>query len=258
MVIAGLIILGGLGFGVLANMVDKDVWTIKKPKAIWSRLELQTKVVLAMTLSLNMIGMLIYLFLEFNHTLSGLSIGDKLVAAFFHPVSMRTAGFQSVHLAHLSAPTILFAVVWMFIGGSPGSTAGGIKTTTAAVAFTAFKAMLEGRNEAEVFGRRLLPVVVNRSLSIIFISAFLVILVLMCLVGAQGFSFESLLFEAVSAFGTVGLSMGITADLNGAGKILIIVLMYLGRVGPLTFALAVGARVQSSLYRYPKGQIAVG
>lgn len=256
--IAALIVLGGLGFSVLADVTSARAWQVKKPSAIWSRLQLQTKVVLVMTLLLNLIGMLVFLFLEYNHSLASLSISGKLTAALFQPISMRTAGYNSVHIAHFAAPTVLFSVVWMFIGGSPGSTSGGIKTTTTAIAFTAFRAMLLGREEVELLGRRIPHIVVNRSLSLIFISILFVILVLMFLVGTQPIAFERLLFETISAFGTVGLSMDVTSQLNPFGKLLVILLMYIGRVGPLTLALAIGERIQSSQHRFPKGQIAVG
>jgi len=256
--IAFLIILGGLGFSVLADLGDARVWSIRKPLAVWQRLQLQTKVLLLVTALLNLGGMLIFLYIEYDGVMGGLSVPTKINAAFFQAVTLRTAGFQTIDFSKIAAPTVLFCVVWMFIGGSPGSTAGGIKTTTAAVAFTSFRAMLLGREEVELFGKRIPPVVVNRSLSIILVSAVVLVVILMFLVGTQSIGFERLLFEAVSAFGTVGLSMGITPSLNDVGKVLIIVLMFVGRVGPLTMALAIGERMRTNVYRLPKGQLAVG
>jgi trk system potassium uptake protein TrkH len=146
----------------------------------------------------------------------------------------------------------------MFIGASPGSCGGGIKTTTAAVSVMALRAMLRGREEVELFGRKIEWSVVSRSLSIVLVAAFVIACFLTLLLATQDIRFENLFFETVSAFGTVGLSMDTTGQLNTTGKLLIILIMYIGRIGPLTLALAIGERKVSPNYRLPKGSIAVG
>ena len=253
-----LITLGGIGFLVLADLARPRVWSIWKPSAIWNRLQIQTKVVLGATLVLNLLGMLLFLFLEYDGVLAPLSTGAKIHTALFQAITARTAGFHTVSFSLISPATLLFLVVWMFVGASPGSTGGGIKTTTATLSLMAFKAMLTGRKNIELFGRRIPPVVINRSLSIILVSAFVVIFFLMLLLGTQSLPFERLLFEAISAFGTVGLSIDTTEKLDSLGRFLIIVLMLVGRVGPLTVALAIGEKIQARNYRYPEGRIAVG
>lgn len=257
-VMMSLILTGGLGFSVIADLVRPQVWVIKHPRAIWERLHTQTKVVLVGTVTLNLLGALLFLFMEYNGALKGLSIGTKLNASIFQAVTLRSAGFNSVSYAQLTIPTILYCILWMFIGAAPGSTGGGIKITTATIALHSVKTMLRGRAEVEVLNRRIPPITVARSLSIVLISAMVVLLFLMLLSGVEGFAFEQLLFEVVSAFGTVGVSMGITPKLDNLGRFLVIVLMYIGRIGPLTLALAIGEKYTSKGYRLPVGKIAVG
>jgi trk system potassium uptake protein TrkH len=158
----------------------------------------------------------------------------------------------------LAPATILFTLFWMFIGANPGSTGGGIKTTTATVAIMAVRAMLLGREDVEIFGRRIPSVIVSRSLSIILVAVMTIAVFLMILLATQPLPFEKLAFEAVSAFGTVGLSMGVTARLDGVGRVCLILLMFAGRIGPLTLAMAIGERMGAKQYGLPEGRIAVG
>ncbi len=253
-----LIIIGGIGFFVIADLFDPKVWQVKKPTAVWQRLQLQTKVVLVTTVVLNLAGMLIFLFVEYDGAMQGLGIGSKILASMFQSVTLRTAGFFSVPHGQLAGPTIIFCMVWMFIGASPGSTGGGIKTTTAAVAVMAVRAMLRGRDEVDLFGRKIPPVVVNRALSIIFIAMSILIVFISLLLGTQNLPFERLCFEAFSALGTVGLTMDLTPHLDTTGRILIIALMYIGRIGPLTMAMAIGETQQMQIFRYPEGRLVVG
>jgi trk system potassium uptake protein TrkH len=226
-----LITIGGIGFFVISDLMDSEVWVVKKPKAVWARLQIQTKVVLIATIILNSLGMLLFLFFEYDGALHGLPAGQKIVASLFHAISLRSAGFSLVPMDGLSAPAVLFSIGFMFIGASPGSTGGGIKTTTAAISVMALRAMLRGREEVEILGRRM---------------------------ATQDIRFDKLFFEAVSAFGTVGLSMDTTTSLNNTGRLIIICLMYVGRIGPLTMALAIGEKKFAQGYQLPRGRIAVG
>lgn len=253
-----LITFGGIGFFVIADLMDKRLWSLRSPVAMWARLNLQTKVVLIATLSLDVVGLLFFLFLEFDGALSGLGIPTKINAALFQAVSLRTSGFSTVPMGHIAVPTIIFCIVWMFVGASPGSTGGGIKTTTAAVAIMGVRAMLRGRNDVEIMGRRLPYVTVSRSLSMVLISGVIIIVFLMILSGTQTLPFERILFEVFSAFGTVGFTMELTGEFNGIGRFLLIILMYIGRIGPLTLALAIGEKRGSQRYQYPVGRMAVG
>lgn len=249
---------GGLGFFVLRDLADAEVWVIKKPRAVWDRLQIQTRVVIVAYLLLDLGGLLIFLFFEYDGVLYGLSLPSKISAAFFNVVNMRSAGFSIVSLGTLAAPSVVFCVIFMFIGAAPGGTGGGIKVTTAAVCIMALRAMLRGRPEVEIMGRRLPYSTVNRSVSIVLVAALFLAVSFTFLLASQTLSFERLLFETVSAFGTVGLSMNATASLNSIGKLLIIMVMYVGRVGPLTIALAIGETREHQAYQLPTGRMAVG
>ena len=249
---------GGIGFFVISDLSDAEVWRVKKPRAIWGRLQTQTKVVLTANLILDIMGTLLFLFFEYDGALRSLDVGKKIFASYFHAVSLRSAGFSLVPLGQMASATIIFCVVFMFIGASPGSTGGGIKNTTAAVSIMALRAMLRGREDVEMFGRRLDSSVISRSLSIVIVAAMVVAVFLTLLLSTQEIPFEKLLFETVAAFGTAGLSIDTTELLNNTGKVLVAILMYVGRIGPLTLALAIGERNLSQNYRLPKGSIAVG
>lgn len=257
-IVMALITVGGIGFFVIADLANPEVWAIKNLPSIWKRLHIQTRVALIATVLLNVIGFLLFLFLEYDGALNGLDIPTKILASAFQAVTCRTAGFHTVPIGILAPPTILFLMAWMFIGANPGSTGGGIKTTTAAVAITAVRAMLLGREDVEMFGRRIPSVVVNRSLSIIFVAVAIVTGFLMILLATQPLPFEKLTFEAVAAFATAGLSMDTTRELNDTGRLCIILLMLVGRIGPLTLAMAIGERTRTKQYTLPDGRIAVG
>lgn len=257
-IIMALITIGGIGFFVISDLANPQVYAVKSVGAIWQRLQIQTKVAILSTVLLNVFGLLFFLFLEYDGALLGLSIPGKILASLFHAVSLRTAGFYTVPHYSLAPGTILFMMVWMFIGANPGSTGGGIKTTTATVAVMAMRAMLLGREDVELFGRRISSAVVSRSLSIIFVAFTLVVTFLMIFLATQSLPFEKLAFEVVSAFATVGLSMDITNQLNDVGRVSLILLMFAGRIGPLTLAMAIGERKRTKRYALPEGRIAVG
>ncbi|PAB59586.1 Trk family potassium uptake protein [Anaeromicrobium sediminis] len=253
-VICGLIIMGGLGFTVIVEVMNKRKF---------SRYTLHTKLVLCITAVLLVVGFLVVLVLEFNNpdTLGNLTFKGKILGAMFHSVTPRTAGFNSLPTDKLSMATIFFTIILMFIGGSSGSTAGGVKITTAGVMVLHISSIIKGKDDTEAFGRRIPRDIISRSLAVIGIAMCLIILVTMILsITEPSQDFLSIFFEATSAFATVGLSVGITPTLSGVGKVIISLTMFAGRVGPFTIALALAKQQQKKkgLVKYPQERVIVG
>ena len=250
--ISSLIILGGLGFGVIT-----DITHFRKNR----RLTFHSKMVIRVTLSLILIGWVFIFFTEYSNpqTLGSLSLGGKAISAYFSSVTTRTAGFECVPTGLLRIPTLFLTIVLMFIGASPASTGGGIKTTTfGVVAATAFN-LIKGRSETEVLKRRVAQETIISAMSIIFLAMMLIFVDTIILNFADpDIGFLPTFFEAVSAFGTVGLSTGITPELSWVSKLILIITMYAGRVGPMTVATALSSKVVSKTYRYAEEKILVG
>jgi trk system potassium uptake protein TrkH len=204
------------------------------------------------------LGAILIFHLESADRLRHLGPGGKLLAALFQSVTARTAGFNTVPIGELSDASLLVLMALMFIGAAPASTGGGIKTSTLAVLLLTVRSFLGVRPEVEVFGRRIPALVVQKAIAITLVSALLLVVALVFLLAAEPHGFTPLAFESVSAFGTVGLSTGVTAALTPQGRAAIILLMFLGRIGPLTLALAVGVRARPVRYRHPEGHILVG
>jgi trk system potassium uptake protein TrkH len=206
------------------------------------------------------VGTVLVLVIEASNpaTLGPLSLPHKVLAAFFQGVTPRTGGFNTVDIARLYEPTLMLLIVLMFIGASPGGTGGGIKTTTFIVPLTVIKAMLQGRQDAEVFHRRLEPVVVYKAVTIALLGVAFVVTMAVLLSITERVPFIQAAFETVSAFGTVGLSTGITPELTTAGRLIIISTIFTGRVGLLTVAFALTRRQSPANYRYPEDRILVG
>lgn len=246
-----LIVTGGLGFVVLSDLVE---YRSKR------RLSLHSKVVLTVTPALILVGMLVILIFEFVNpaTLGRLDGGGKLLASLFQSVATRTAGANTLDIANMEQATQFFMILLMFIGASPGSTGGGIKTTTFVLLLGAVWAMIRGREDIVFFRYRLEQERVLKALSIVLLALFIVIGATMILSTTEDHHFLMILFEATSAFGTVGLSMGLTQDLTDVGKMLIIMLMFIGRVGLITMAYALGRREGKELYRHPEGKMIIG
>lgn len=245
------IILGGLGFGVVVELVQYA-------KGARRYLTLHAKMVLLMTGLLVVGGTALIFALESHNALLNLSPKGKFLASFFQAVTPRTAGYNTLDVAHLRPATQFLLILFMFTGASPGSTGGGIKTTTLGILGVFVWSFARGRADVEVFRRRLAREQIYKAFTIISISLLLVVTVSFLLSMTERASFLAVLFETVSAFGTVGLSTGLTPELSVPGRILIALTMFLGRVGPLTVAFAAAqARSRSSL-RYPEEKIMVG
>ncbi|WP_161883062.1 TrkH family potassium uptake protein [Deinococcus alpinitundrae] len=250
LVIGFLVILGGMGFIVQINLLSH--W--RNPRR--DRILVHSKIVLTVMGALLLGGLLLFLVLEWNNpaTLGRLPFGDKLLVSFFQSVTPRTAGFNTVDYALVRSPTLFITIILMFIGANPGSTGGGIKTSTFFVMMMAALSLVRGRGDLVAFGRRVARETVVRAMTVGLLSMGLVnIGVLLMLIANHDdtLSFERLFFETVSAFGTVGLSMNATPLMNANQQLILLVLMYLGRIGPLTFAVAFGNRTRSELVKYP-------
>ncbi|MHB1420586.1 MAG: TrkH family potassium uptake protein [Bacillota bacterium] len=251
-VIMSLIIIGGLGFTVIADIYNKRGLR-------W--LSLHSKVVLSITSFLLIGGMVAIYFFEAGNpqTMLPLPLGEKLLSAAFQSVTPRTAGFNTLPIGNLRPVTLLLITFLMFIGASPGGTGGGVKTTTAGAMIAVIYAMIRGRNDVEMFRRRLATSIIFKSLAIIFISMTLVFIATTILLATEKIPLQAALFEVTSAFGTVGLTTGITPTLSTIGRITIIATMFIGRVGPLTIAFALAQRLyKKSVYRLPEDKIMVG
>jgi trk system potassium uptake protein TrkH len=249
--VACLITLGGLGFAVLAF-----AWL----KAAGRRrigLAVQARVVLGASAVLVGLGWAGFAGLEWGRSLAGMAAGDRALNALFQSVTCRTAGLNSVPLDSLHPATMLLMMVLMFVGASPGGTGGGIKTTTLVVLLSAIPAAARGRPEVVLFRRRIAIATIYRSSVIAVVAASAVALAAMLLMASQTGSFTEILFESFSAFGTVGLSLGATAQLDGFGKVVVAVVMLAGRAGPLALALLLG-RVGGSRLGYPEASLMVG
>lgn len=247
-----LIIIGGLGF-----YVWQEIYNFKGVR----KLSLHSKICLSTTAILIVLGAILMFLFEFNNpgTMKHMSFKGKALSSFFASVSPRTAGFNSISTSDMTTAGKFLTIILMFIGGSPGSTAGGIKTTTAGLMFMTILCVIKGREDTEIFERRISKDNVYKALAVVVIGFSIVTFVTMLLsITDSAHSFESLLYEATSAFGTVGLTLGITTKLSFAGKIIVSLTMYAGRVGPLTLALALSNKRSSRNIKYPEGKVLVG
>ena len=257
--IMGLIVFGGIGFVVLT-----DFWTyLKKPfkhkKLKIAHFSLHTKLVVSVTAILILVGAVLFYLLESNKILAGLSTGYKILAAFFQSITPRTAGFNSVDIGSLSPATLFVLMILMFIGASPGSTGGGIKTTTFGVLVLIIISRLRGQEKIHIFGRSIPTMVIRAASMVLFLGLAVVVTgTFLLLLFEPDIPFIKLLFEEISAFATVGLSTGITPQLSTASKIVIIITMFLGRIGPLTFITAVAYQRKKMRIDYPSEDVMIG
>jgi len=275
-VVCPLIILGGLGFGVLYDLVNTAADRVKRffKKLFYKRyrlsmetpkrLRLQTKIVLSVSTCLIVLGMLALLLFERYAGQGNPTEHSNILDALFQSITARTAGFNTVDVSAMSASSRFVLILLMFIGGSPGSTAGGIKTVTLAVVLMTAVAALRKRQEVEMFKRSVRIVVVGRAITVtlLFVAVlFIATLALSITENSNGFIMSDIMFETASALGTVGLSTGVTGPLTtltDAGKLIIIAVMLIGRLGPLTLLAALTFNIKPARYNYPDEAVIVG
>ncbi|EMT39446.1 potassium uptake protein, TrkH family [Thermoanaerobacter thermohydrosulfuricus WC1] len=253
LVIMGLIIFGGLGFYVLLDIYEHRHF---------NKFTLHSKIVITITLFLIAIGTLLIFLFEYNNpkTLKPLDFPIKILAALFQAVTPRTAGFNTLSLSDMTIASKFLTIILMFIGASPAGTGGGIKTTTFAVILYTVLSVIKGEEETVLYKRTISRNIVYKAVAISFISVFIIFSVTMVLSITETSDFLTILYETISAFGTVGLSLGLTPELTTVGRIIIIFTMYTGRVGPLTLALALAKRQRrpKPIIKYAEEKIMVG
>jgi trk system potassium uptake protein TrkH len=261
-----LIVLGGLGFTAVGDVMNYSRWWLFDRKGRRPRLAAQSRLVLTVTGILILVGFLGVLIIESHASLAQAPLRTKVLASLFQSVTPRTAGFHTVDMSRaaavpLSPATVFLIIVLMYIGGSPGGTAGGIKTTTLGVMIASIRATLKGRARAELFQHTVPPQIVHRVAGIILLSLAALAAAIFLLLITERAAFEEVAFDAVSAFGTVGLSIGLTgpdATITSAGRLILSALMFVGRLGPVGLVLSVAYLKDTTSYRYPEEQIMVG
>lgn len=258
LVITTLIICGGIGFIVIS-----DVFMFSRQKV--SRLSMHTKLVLSTTAILLVTGTALIFAFEFDNakTLANMPLHEQLLASYFASVTPRTAGFNTIDYSLFGFETLFLTIILMFIGASPGSTGGGIKTTTFAIILASLWSMLRGLRDTVLFKRRISPESIAKSMVLVSLAAVLIVVSTFLIMRTQGIAFLPAIFEVTSAFGTVGLSVGdggvrsLSALFTPFGKYLISFVMFAGRLGPLTLAVAIIAQ-KEEYFRYPEGKVIIG
>jgi len=259
LIVMGLIVHGGIGFVVQYEILSRL-------RGLQKKLSVHTKIVVITTIILILSGTILFYVFERNHILKDVPILNRILASFFQSVTPRTAGFNTVDIGALTNTTVLLMLVLMFIGASPGSTGGGVKTTSAALLVMLMWNRLKGSLDLNIFNRTIPREIVSRSISIIFVSAFSIAIITSILLIAGGnlsplesrHFFVEYLFDTVSAFGTVGLSMGVTPKLNDLQKCALILMMFVGRVGPLTLAFSLSRGTGGKSLTYAEEGVMVG
>ena len=245
-----LIVVGGLGFVVWSDVVSK--------RFHWKNYCLHTKMVISVTLILIFGGALLLFLFEQGGTIKGMSTGEQILTSLFGSVTARTAGFNTVDTGALQPESKLLTIVLMFIGGSPGSTAGGVKTTTIAVILIYVISNLRGENGCNVFHRRIGDEVIKKASMVFCLNLFLGLMSVTLILATSNLHMSDVLFEVYSAISTVGMTTGITRDLNVVGRIVIMILMYCGRIGSMTFALSLVAKPEAKGLSLPEEKITIG
>jgi trk system potassium uptake protein TrkH len=258
--IMGLIVVGGIGF-----IVQYEVFS--KLRGVQKKLSVHTRIVIITTAILVLSGAILFYLFERNHIIKGVPVQTKILTSFFQSITPRTCGFNTVDIGLLANDTLLLLIILMFIGASPGSTGGGVKTTSAALLVMMLWNRLKGNEDVNIFNRTIPREIMSRTLSIIFASAFsIAIITSVLLITGRGnlpitesrHFFVEYLFDTVSAFGTVGLSMGITPKLNDIQKYALIIMMFAGRVGPLTLAFSLSRGTGQRRITYAEEGVMVG
>jgi potassium uptake TrkH family protein len=259
-------VIGGLGFPIVVNSLNYLKYLGSTFRPFSSRknkhrpwvLSLNSRINLITTLFISMVAFFVFYILEYNNTLAEHNGFGKIVTALFGATTPRTAGFNTIDTAALYLPTLLLVMILMWIGASPQSTGGGIKTSTFAIALLNIMSLARGRSRVEVFRREIAEVSMRRAFAIITLS-FIVIGTAIILISIfdPGIKLTDIAFECFSAYGTVGLSLGITSDLSSASKFIIIVVMFVGRVSMLSIAIAAFRKIKHENYTYPKEEITI-
>lgn len=244
--VATLIIFGGIA-PAISLVLPK--WLLKKHVPVTAHIALLTTAVLLIS------GTLLFLAFEWNSTLSGFSVFDKFHNAWFQSVTLRTAGFNSIDIAKIADPAYILMICFMFIGGSPGGTAGGVKTTTIAILFITFLTYIFNRKDIIIKNRRITSDTINQAITIVASGFFFWIIVVIMLILTQQIFPRDIIFEATSAIGTVGLSTGATLKLDEIGKIIVIIAMFVGRLGPITLFILLSEGKSTSISRYPEAKV---
>lgn len=256
-----LVIFGGIGYQVIITMY---VWfmSLFKQKTDRFIFSLNFKVVTSTTLLLLLLGTVLFFFSEYRNidTLAPLTISDKILAAWFHSMTTRTAGFNTIDIGAMTTASLFLTMAFMFIGASPGGTGGGIKTTTVRILFNATRSVLKGQEELVMYRREVPISLILKATAVVFGSLTMVVVstLLISIFEGQGVNFIAILFESISAFATVGLSTGITAQLSSLSQLVLIFSMYVGRVGVILFMAAIVGETRPNIVQYPSENLLVG
>lgn len=257
-IICLLIISGGLGFMVIKDLTDNFRGKIGGKRAERIRFKMQTKIVLCMSVLLILLGgVFIYMF-ESSNSLASMDTKSKITVSLFQSITARTAGFNTIDIAKFYPPTVFFIIMLMFIGGSPGSTAGGVKTTTVAILWAVICCGLSRKENVEMFKRTIPVEIIKKAIIIFIVSLALLFVFTTILLYTEKQPLLAVIFEAASAFGTVGLSTGITSALSPTGKGIITLLMFIGRLGPLTIAYGFLRQRKPARYLYAEESVNIG
>jgi len=250
-VIAFLVICGGLGYIVLLELYNYPSTR---------KIMLHSKMVLVSTVLFLLVPTLLFFISEFHNpvTIGSMGFFHKALNSFFNVTMARTAGFSSLNFGYLNSFTLFMMIFLMFVGAAPGGTGGGVKITTFTVIISTIYATLRGRSDVNFFGRRIDEGAIKKSFTVVAISMLWIFAAAIILISIERYNLYDILFETVSAFGTVGLSTGITSSLTAASKIMVILTMFIGRLGPLTLGTAIMLSGSGSRVRFPQGKVLVG
>lgn len=265
LVIMATFVLGGLGFPIVVNLLRylryrTQLLFTHRSSVVYRPwvLNINSRITLITTISITAVAFLLYFLLEYQHTLSGHSLAGKIITALFGVTTPRTAGFNTIDMAGLSFPAIMLVILLMWIGASPQSTGGGIKTSTFAIATLNILSLAKGKNRIEVFRREISELSVRRAFATIALSLIVIGTgIILLAVFEPGMDLRNIAFECFSAYSTVGLSLGITAGMSTGSKLVLIVVMFVGRVSMLTIVIAVFRKVRQKNYRYPQEELTI-
>jgi trk system potassium uptake protein TrkH len=251
-----LIVFGGLGFLVLSEGMEYFSGMRRRRRR---KISLHSKLVWIMTFSLIVLPFFSFLMIEWSHSLNGFSLKEKVLASLFQVITSRTAGFNTMELGGLNHAAVFLLISLMFIGASPGSTGGGVKTSTIGVIFAFVKSRIAARDSINIFYRTLPLELITKAFSVVVLSICVIFVSSAVLFLTQsGMSMKETFFEVFSAFGTVGLSLGMTAKLNAIGKVVIIFTMFIGRIGPLTLLYAFSREKAFGKFEYVEESVMIG